>query len=66
MVNIEPDAGQYCTDRRPLPAYRDHGRGRGEPIRGVPDGVALTSADREKGYCSVALALLCQSLPEVV
>lgn len=32
-----------------------------EPIRGVPDGVALTSADREKG---LLLRSVSSSLPE--
>jgi hypothetical protein len=57
------EGGQFGTDSRTLAAYYDHGRARGEPIRGVPDGVALTSADR--GYCSVSLALLGQRTSEV-
>jgi len=37
-----------------------------EPIRGVPDGVAFSWADRKKkDYCCVALALLRESTLEV-
>ena len=58
--------GQYCTDSRPLTPYLDNGRVREEPIRAAPEGVALTSAHGETGYCSVAPVLLCQSPSEVV
>ena len=44
-----------------MAAYCDHSRTRGGPICGVPDGVALTSADREEG---LLLRSVSSSLPE--
>ena len=48
LVNNERGPGQCETDWRPLSAHYDDGYVRGEPIRRVREGVAHTSAGREK------------------